>query len=113
MARVESSCGKNLVNMRTRSYGDLQIKVDGSANVDHLDAGELMDPEVSYRLGANHLRRWIGLCGSLAGGLTIYHGRKGAFHGRGHCDVDDYARRILGLVARAKRVIAKMREARS
>ena len=107
MARVESTCDPSAVNRRTQSYGLLQIKLDGSANPDHLEPDELTDPEINVPLGALHLSRWVRLCGSLAGGLTIYHGRKGAFHGKGRCDVDDYARRVLSLVAQVRRWLAR------
>ena len=107
MARVESTCDPSAVNRRTQSYGLLQIKLDGSANPDHLEPDELTDPEINVPLGARHLSRWVRLCGSLAGGLTLYHGRKGAFHGKGRCDVDDYARRVLSLVAQVRRWLAR------
>jgi hypothetical protein len=110
MGRPESSCGKNLINRRTHSYGFLQIKLDGSANVDHLTGPELLDPAVNIPLGARHLAKWMRMCGTLGGALTGYHGRKDSYHGRGKCDVDGYARKVLGLVASARRWIQKQRE---
>jgi hypothetical protein len=113
MGYVESSCGKKLVNLRSQSYGFIQIKIDGSANVDHLEADDLLDPATNLRLGAKHLKRMVSLCGSLAGGLTVYHGRKESYQGRGRCLVDGYARKVLALVARARALIAKMGERRT
>jgi hypothetical protein len=68
-----------------------------------------MDPAVNVPLGARHLRRCIDLCGTLAAGLHVYHGGARCKEWRG----DRYVKRVLELMARAKRVIAKMREARS
>jgi|WetSurMetagenome_2_1015567.scaffolds.fasta_scaffold02470_2 hypothetical protein len=101
--RRESSCSPWAVNARTESYGALQVKVDGSANPRRLPPAELLDPLTNVRLGAEHLARLLRLCGSLGGALTLFHGRKGAYHGRKRCDVDDYARRVLRLSARIAR----------
>lgn len=108
--RVEASCDPMAVNLTTRSYGAMGIKLDGSANVDHLEAAELMDPSTNFDLGARHLRRWSRTCGSIPLGLAIYHaGAKKCSHGKG----DGYAKRVLSLVAWAKRTIQRLQEKRS
>lgn len=99
----ESRCSPWAVNIRTESYGALQVKVDGSANRGHLSPAELLDPATNVRLGAEHLARLRLRCGSLGGAITLYHGRRGAYHGRGRCDVDDYAQKVLRLRSRIAR----------
>lgn len=105
----ESSCGKNLVNVRTGALGLLQVMPGRSADPDHLERDELLDPETNVRLGARHLRKCINLCGTLTAGLHIFHGGKKCREWRG----DKYVKRVLALVARAKRAIARMQAARS
>lgn len=109
MARVESSCDPSAVNRRTGALGWLQVMPGRSADPDHLEAEELLTPGVNAMLGARHLRKCIDLCGSLVAGLHVYHGGKHCRDWRG----DRYVKRVLELVARAKRAIAKMREGRS
>ena len=105
----ESSCGVKLVNVRTGALGLLQVMPGRSADPDHLERDELLDPETNVRLGARHLRRCLNLCGTLPAGLHVFHGGKKCREWRG----DRYVKRVLGLVARAKRVIARMQAARS
>ena len=107
--RIEASCNAKAVNVTTKSFGAMGIKLDGSANVDHLEAGELMDPATNIDLGARHLRRWARTCGSLAGSLSIYHGRTHCRHHRG----DRYVGRVLGLAEWARRQLRRLQEKRS
>jgi hypothetical protein len=109
MMRVESTCDPRAINRRTGSVGLLQIKLDGSANPDEMSPDELSDPAVNLDLGARHLRRWTLVCGSLTGGLGIFHGRVRCAHGK----TDGYARKVLELVAWAKRTIEKLQRVRS
>lgn len=104
---VESSCNPAKQNKRTGCYGLAQIKLDGSANPDHLEAAELLEPTTNAELGARHLRRLINVCGSLGVALSQYHSRK-------RCPgVDAQARRVLGLVELARATLRRLREARS
>jgi hypothetical protein len=111
--RKETSCDPRAVNRRTGARGPMQVVPGKSADPDHLDLAEIDDPAVNFRLGALHLRRVLGLCGTLGGALTLYHGRKGAYHGRHRCDVDDWAREVLRAISRAAHKITMLREARS
>ena len=103
VARAESTCDPSAVNRRTGALGLLQIMPGRSADPDHLERGELLDPETNARLGAAHLRRCLNLCGTLGGGLHVYNGgqrckdwRKGT-----------YARKVLGLIAQARRWLSR------
>jgi hypothetical protein len=109
MARAESTCDPTAVNRRTGAAGLLQVLPSGSANPDGLSQAELLAPETSIELGARHLRRWTLACGSLAGGLSIFHGRT---HCRDHRG-DRYVARVLGLVGWAKRQLAKLQARRA
>lgn len=109
MARVESSCDPRAVNRRTQSYGLLQIKLDGSANAESLSAAALLEPEASIDLGARHLRKLVNLCGTLAGGLSVYHGNRRCSQHSG----DGYVAKVLGLVTWAKRQLRKLQEKRA
>ena len=98
-----STCDPSAVNRRTGALGLLQIMPGRSADPDHLERGELLDPETNARLGAAHLRRCLNLCGTLGGGLHVYNGgqrckdwRKGT-----------YARKVLGLIAQARRWLSR------
>lgn len=110
MARVESTCDPTAVNRRTGAVGLMQIMPGASADVDHIgDANELMDPATNIELGARHLRRWWTACGSLAGGLAVFHGRQKCSQHRG----DRYVARVLGFVGWATRQLAKLQARRS
>jgi len=109
MARVESSCDPSAVNRRTGSIGWLQILPGRSADPDRLEADELSDPEINVPLGARHLRACMNLCGSLPAGLHVFHGGKKCREWRG----DRYVRRVIGLVASARRLIARHNERKS
>ena len=109
MARVESSCGDNPRNRVTGALGVLQVIPGRSADPDHLEAAELLDPATSIELGARHLRKCVDLCGSLAGGLHVFHGGKRCREWRG----DGYVAKVLSLVEWAKRRIRKMQARRS
>ena len=109
MMRVESTCDPAAVNRRTSSVGLLQIKLDGSANPDGLSPDELSDPAVNLDLGARHLRKLVRMCGTLAGGLSVYHGKRRCDEGK----TDGYARRVMSLVVWAKRTIQRLQERRS
>lgn len=103
---AESTCGTRLVNRRTGTLGLLQILPSGSANPDHLEADELLDPATNLRLGARHLRRMVNLCGALGPALSIYHGRT-------HCRTDSHARRVLALIDWARAKLRTLRGKRS
>lgn len=113
VALAESSCNPRRANRATGCYGLTGIKVDGSANPDHLKPDELMDAETNADLGARHLAKLLRLCGTLGGALTVYHGRKGAYHGRGRCDVDEHARGIVRTVEWARSVVKRLQARRS
>jgi hypothetical protein len=103
MARVESTCDPSAVNRRTGALGWLQVLPGRSADPDHLETDELVDPAVNIGLGARHLRRCIDLCGTLPAGLHVFHGGKKCREWRG----DRYVKRVLGYVAQARRWLAR------
>ena len=105
---AESGCRTGAVNRRTGAVGLLQILPEGSANVDHLSAGELADPATNLDLGAGHLSRLLALCGSLGGALTLYNGYSPKCR---DWRTDPYARHVRELVAKAWRFIARRRAA--
>lgn len=111
MARLEAyHCTPTAKNLATHSYGLMGIKLDGSANVDHLEAYELMDPATNIELGARHLARWLRACGAIVPALAIYHG------GAKRCSEgkrDSYAKRVMGLAAWAKRQLQRLQEKRA
>lgn len=109
MARVESTCDPSAVNRRTGAIGWLQIMPGRSADPDQLEADELSDPVINVPLGARHLRACMNLCGSLPAGLHVFHGGKKCREWRG----DRYVRKVLSLVAGARRWIAQRGEPRS
>ena len=88
LVQAESGCRVNAVNRRTGAAGLTQILPTGNANPGHLDASELLDVETNINLGARHLARCMTLCGSLVGGLTVYHGKK-------RCRPDAHARKLM------------------
>jgi hypothetical protein len=106
---AESSCEANKVNKHTRCYGLTGIKIDGSANYQHREPAELMDPETNVELGARHLARCLSICGSLGGALRVYHGNK-------RCDgwrEDTYVRRVSKLTAKVRRILFRAMQPRS
>lgn len=106
VALKESSCNPRRANVATGCYGLMGIKLDGSANPDHLSPAELTDPETSADLGARHLAKLLRLCGTLGGALGTYHSKRS-------CRTDGYARRVLGLVEWARAMVKWLRERRS
>jgi hypothetical protein len=110
LMRVESGCNPRAANRATNCFGLLGIKLDGSANPQHLEGPELLYPATNLRLGARHLRRWADTCGSISLGLAIYHaGAKKCSEGKG----DGYARRVMDLAAWARRQLQRLQERRS
>jgi hypothetical protein len=104
MIRTESTCGTDLVNERSGALGHIQVMPGRSADPNRLPRARLLDPATNLDLGARHLRRCVDLCGSLAGGLSVFHGKKKCKEWRG----DKYVKRVLGFVAGAKRSIRAM-----
>ena len=93
---VESTCNAKARNKRSGAAGFMGILPRGSANPQHLSDAELLVPETSIRLGAQHLRRCIDLCGEVEGALSVYNGRR-------WCRPSAYSRRVLALWEFAKR----------
>jgi len=89
---TESQCRTSVVNPRTGAVGLTQILPHGSANYPwRYSVAKLKRPGLNLMLGARHLAKWIRRCGSVAGGLAIYHGRK-------KCSmVDDHVRMQISL----------------
>lgn len=76
VSSTESAC-RNKTNPRTGATGPMQILPRGSAD----DGTDLTDVDNNVRLGARHLARWIRRCGSVEGGLAIYHGEQKCSYG--------------------------------
>jgi hypothetical protein len=74
---AESRCKADAINVTSGAAGLFGIIPGRSADPDHLDAGELLDPATNAHLGAAHLARMVQLCGSFAGALHLYHSRDG------------------------------------
>ena len=108
LMHAESNC-RMKVNRRTWAIGLFQITENGSANPDHLTRAQLMGVPENINLGARHLSGLLAMCGTLGGAVHVYHGNR-TCSGWRH---DKYARKVLSLVARAKRVIARIQAARS
>jgi len=105
----ESNCRLTAVNKWTGTIGLFQIAERGSANPDRLTRAQLMGVPENIDLGARHLAGLVALCGSLGGALHVYHGHRTCAGWR-H---DRFVRKVLGLVASARRWIAQHREPRS
>lgn len=74
---AESHCQADAMNVTTGAIGLFQIMPGRSADPDHLDAGELLDPETNVHLGARHLSELLTLCGSFAGAIHLNHSKDG------------------------------------
>jgi hypothetical protein len=74
---AESGCHAGRVNATTGAAGLYGIMPGRSADPDHLEAAELMDPAINAHLGARHLSGLITLCGSFPAGLHLYHSKDG------------------------------------
>jgi hypothetical protein len=74
---AESHCRPDAVNVTTGALGLFQIMPGRSADPDHLDAGELLDPTTNVHLGVRHLSRLLTLCGSFAGAIHLNHSKDG------------------------------------
>jgi soluble lytic murein transglycosylase-like protein len=86
-------CREDAVNPRTGAVGLTQILPSGSANRAHLTPDELKGPATNLDLGAAHLARWLRICGSFAGALGVYHGRK-------HCSDGKSDEHVIGILAK-------------
>lgn len=74
---AESSCRTDAVNVTTGATGLFGILPGRSADPDHLERDELLDPATNARLGARHLARLLSICGAFGPALHLYHSRDG------------------------------------
>lgn len=91
---AESTCRPRAIGARGE-IGLGQIKPDGSAAAGYTRA-QLFDPATNLEATARHLARLHVLCGSFAGALSVYSGRR-------KCRPSTYSRHVLGLLRAAER----------
>lgn len=92
---AESRCNPRADSHRG-DRGLMQLRVGGSA-ARGVDPDELRNPAVNVRLGARHLAWCLRLCGSVAGGLSVFSGRR-------RCKPSPYSARVLGLLLEAMKL---------
>jgi soluble lytic murein transglycosylase-like protein len=87
---AESGCRPRAYNRRSKAVGLGQLIAGKSAAIGYTTA-QLFDPWINLDLSAQHLKRLLLLCGTFAGAVAVYHGRR-------HCRPDNWSWRVLGIL---------------
>lgn len=107
---AESGCHADRVNAATGAAGLFGIMPGRSADPDHLEAAELLDPATNVHLGARHLANLINLCGSFPAGLHLYHSKDGRCR---NWKTDSHVARLLRMEHSFWTWVRRMNERRS